>query len=195
MLDGLYSPTAEFRWYKAPVVRSLTAPISMFTAPSRKEMEILFENSFDEWSQRVQRPMWEVEDTDWEDYLEQQDNSGLLKATIGGLGGVKIAREVKLAYRDAVLLALACHRYRKANQEWPTSLDQLMGEWLNETPIDRINGKPLNFRIKEDALVIYSLGHDGDDDGGVNTDSKTPWLDKTGDGDWIVWPQADSSAF
>ena len=49
----------------------------------------------------------------------------------------------------------------------------------------------LNFRIKEDSLVIYSLGHDGDDDGGVNTASETPWLDKTGDGDWIVWPQAD----
>ena len=190
VLEGLNS-SGKHRWHYVPIVRSIIAPISMFSAPSRKEMENMFEDSFKEWSERLKRPMWETENTDWDEYLDQQDDSGLLECFFGGITPVKNVREGKLAYRDAVLLALACHRYRKANQEWPTTLDQLVGKWLKDTPIDRINGKPLNFLVKDDKLVIYSLGHDGDDDGGVSTDSETPWLDKTGDGDWIVWPQAD----
>ena len=190
-LRGLTGEKNSGQWYDAPIVQSLAGPISLFSAPSRKEMEDMFENSFAEWGERVKRPMWEAEDTDWEEHLKQQDDLGLLYAFLGKISSIKNARETKRAYRDAVLLALACHRYQKANQEWPTSLDQLLGKWLKDTPIDRINGKPLNFRIKDDAPIIYSLGHDGDDDGGVSTDSKTPWLDKTGDGDWIVWPQAD----
>ena len=181
----------ESSWYDASFLRPVTDPISLFSAPSRKEMEMKIEASGEEWKKRTRHPMWEVETTDWDEYLKQQDDSGLLLCLMGGIGDVKTVREGKLAYRDAVLLALACHRYRNANQDWPTSLDQLVDKWLKDTPIDRINGKPLNFRIKDDKLVIYSLGHDGDDDGGVSTDSDTPWLDKTGDGDWIVWPQAD----
>ena len=176
----------ESLWNDAPFLR----PISLFSAPSRKEMEMKIEASHEQWIERIQSPMWEVETTDWDESLKEQDDSGLLEVLLIGLDHVKIARETKLAYRDAVLLALACHRYHKANQEWPTNLDQLVGKWLKNTPIDRINGKPLNFRIKDDAPVIYSLGRDGDDDGGVNKDLKAPWLDKTGDGDWIIWPQA-----
>ena len=188
VLDDL---KGKHRWCYAPIVRSIIDPVSMFSAPSRKEMENMFADTFAEWSERMKRPMWETEDTDWAEHLKQQDDSGLLECFFSGVMHTKNVREVKLAYRDAVLLAIACHRYHKSNQEWPESLDQLMGKWLNDTPIDRINGKPLNFRIKDDKLIIYSLGHDGDDDGGVSTNSDTPWLDKTGDGDWIVWPQAD----
>ena len=193
LIHGLFRTASEEEspWYDARFFRSVSAPVTLFTAPTRHEMETIIADSHKEWIERIQRPMWEVEVTEWDEYLKRQDDSGLLQALIPGIASVKTARELKLAYRDAVLLALACHRYHKANQEWPTSLDQLVGEWLKDTPIDRINGKPLNFRIKDNAPVIYSLGHDGDDDGGVNTDSTAPWLDKTGDGDWIVWPQTD----
>ena len=193
LIHGLFGTATEEEspWYDARFFRPVTDPITLFTAPTRKEMETMIADSHEQWIERIQRPMWETGDTDWDEYLKRQDNSGLLEVLLLGIDQVKNARELKLAYRDAVLLALACHRYHKANQEWPTNLDQLAGKWLKDTPIDRINGEPLNFRINDDAPVIYSLGHDGDDDGGVNTDSDVPWLDKTGDGDWIVWPQAD----
>ena len=189
--DLLWSPNEESSWYDTPFLRPATAPISLFSAPTRKEMENLIDDSWGEWSKRMQRPMWEAEDSDWAEYLKEQDDSGLLLTFLGGFGNLKDSREVQLAHRDAILLALACHRYHKANHEWPTSLDQLVGKWLKDTPIDRINGEPLKFRIKENAPVIYSVGQDGDDDGGVNPASGIAWRDKNVDGDWILWPQTD----
>ena len=181
----------ESTWLQGSFVRSATAPVRLFSAPSRAEIEAMMEDAYEECNDRMRRPMWEADRTDWKEFLESEDDTGLLLSVLGGMGNMKNAREVKLAYRDAVLLALACHRYKKANQTWPANLDQLKGKWLKDTPIDRLNGKPLNFRIKDGAPVIYSLGHDGDDDGGVNTNSDAPWLDQDADGDWVVWPQAD----
>ena len=181
----------ELPWYHDSYVRAAIAPVDLFLAPSRREMVAMLEDTYENLRERMKHPMWEPEETDWEEYVNTQEESGLLGSLIVGLGHAKNAREVKLAYRDAVALALACHRYKKANGKWPESLDQLTGKWLTDTPIDRLNGKPLNFTIKDDAPVIYSLGHDGDDDGGVNTNSDAPWLDQNGDGDWVVWPQAD----
>jgi len=135
--------------------------------------------------------MWEDKEFDFEAYLDERDSSGMLMGLLTAMDHVTAAREVKIAYQDAVVLAIACHRYKRANGNWPTELNQLSGKWLSKTPIDRLNGKPLNFVIKDDAPVVYSLGHDGDDDGGVNTNSTVPWLDQDGDGDWVVWPQAD----
>ncbi|QEG25100.1 hypothetical protein [Mariniblastus fucicola] len=189
-MTGLY-PAEEEPWHENSYVRSMTAPVNLFSAPTRMETVTLVEESFDELEQRVHRPMWEDRDFTLEERLEEKDGSGMLSGLIGQLGRLKDAREIKIAYQDAVLLAIACHQYRRAEGEWPDKLEQLKGKWLEQTPIDRLNGKPLNFVIKDDAPVVYSLGHDGDDDGGVDTDSNTPWLDQNGDGDWVVWPQAD----
>jgi hypothetical protein len=68
---------------------------------------------------------------------------------------------------------------------WHSQLDS---KWLTTTPIDRLSGKPLSFAIHDESPVVYSKGHDGDDDGGVNTDSDAPWLDQDADGDWVLWP-------
>jgi len=177
-------------WLEKPMVRSITGPVSLFTAPSRKEMELLVEEAFAELEARIQKPMWEDSDSSFEEYLNEKDDSGMLAGLFMSMQQVKAASEVKIAIQDAVVLALACHRYKRANGDWPKGLDKLSGKWIKKTPIDRLNGKPLNFVIKNDAPVVYSLGHDGDDDGGVNT-TDIPWLDHEGDGDWVIWPQAD----
>ena len=180
---------SEPQWHERPFVRNITGPTALFTTQSRKEAEEVITETYDELSRHMNTKMWEDSDFDYQAYIAEKDSSGLLKSIVFVPSQIKQSREVKIARQDAVLLALACHRYKRANDQWPTSLDQLEGKWIDRTPIDRLNGKPLRFTIKDNAPMIYSVGHDGDDDGGVNTDSDAPWMDRNGDGDWVVWPQ------
>ena len=155
-------------------------------------MESLVDEAFEQLEKDSQLTMWQwlESDFDFDAFLKEKDESGFLFGVIGARG-TGLFREVKIARQDAVLLALALHRFKRSEGEWPTKLDQLKDKWIDRTPIDRLNGKPLSFAIKDDAPVVYSIGHDGDDDGGVNTDSSAPWLDQQGDGDWVLWPSND----
>ena len=113
----LYQKVAgeESSWYDTPFLRSVTDPISLFSAPSRKEMENMIDDSWEEWSKRMQLPMWEAEESSWKEYLDQKDDSGMLSMLLGAYRFQDV-REFKLAYRDAVILAIACHRYRTGQQ-------------------------------------------------------------------------------
>ena len=71
----------------------------------------------------------------------------------------------------ALIVALACERFRLAHGNWPTSLKDLLPEYLIEIPIDPYTGKEMIYRILPDGVVIYSVGHDLTDNGGEVLDS------------------------
>ena len=64
------------------------------------------------------------------------------------------------------IAALAVERYRLSHGGWPDSLDALVPAYLPRVPIDPYNGAPLRFVRKTDRVVVYSVGPDGQDDGG-----------------------------
>ncbi len=63
--------------------------------------------------------------------------------------------------------AVAAERYRRAQGRWPASLADLIPAQLREVPADPYDGAPLRYRRLDDGVVIYSVGPDGKDDGGV----------------------------
>jgi hypothetical protein len=64
-------------------------------------------------------------------------------------------------------IAVAVERYRRAHGEaLPTALTDLVPAYLAAIPEDPLTGKPLLYRIAEDAYTIYSVGPNGKDDGG-----------------------------
>ncbi len=71
----------------------------------------------------------------------------------------------------ALIVALACERYRLAHGTWPTSLKDLQPDYLKEIPIDPYTGKEMIYRLLPDSVVIYSVGHDLTDNGGEVLDS------------------------
>ncbi|MFO0843017.1 MAG: hypothetical protein U0797_11580 [Gemmataceae bacterium] len=71
------------------------------------------------------------------------------------------------AHTSCVRAALAAERFRLANKRWPKSLDELCPAFLPLVPHDPYTGDPLVFSEREDGVVIYSVGMDGTDDGGV----------------------------
>jgi hypothetical protein len=70
-------------------------------------------------------------------------------------------------------VALAAERYRLARGTWPPALEALMPDFLAKVPVDPFDGEPLRYRRLEDRIVIYSVGEDGQDDGG-ETESTWP---------------------
>lgn len=64
--------------------------------------------------------------------------------------------------------ALACERYRIIHRRWPKRLEELVEvSLIAEVPADPIDGAPLRYRLLPDGAVVYSVGLNRADDGGV----------------------------
>jgi hypothetical protein len=77
------------------------------------------------------------------------------------------------AYLRCAYVALAVERYRLTHGRWPDSLAEVVPKFLRMLPGDPYNGQPLHYRRTKDGVVIYSVGPDGNDDGG-KVDRKNP---------------------
>ncbi len=77
--------------------------------------------------------------------------------------GVRSRVELRCA-----IAALAAERYRRDKGRWPDKLEALReADYLTQFPVDLYDGKPLRFRRLDDGLLIYSVGPDGEDNGGL----------------------------
>ena len=95
--------------------------------------------------------------------------------------------------RDAAITVIALHRYRLAHGDFPPALDQLVPEFLPTLPLDPMDGKPLRYRLKTSGPVLYSIGADGFDGGGVRAEEEQdayPGAESPDDGDWVLYPLA-----
>ena len=99
--------------------------------------------------------------------------------------------------RDLAVAAIAIKRYQLRYGKLPADLGALVPEFLAEAPRDRMDGKPLRYRVNAQAgFMLYSVGSDGTDNGGDGAQANGPspttppnnWLSGK---DW-VWPQPAS---
>jgi hypothetical protein len=69
---------------------------------------------------------------------------------------------------DLARVAIALERYRLAHGTYPELLDALAPQLLKQLPHDIIDGQPLQYRRSSDGqFVLYSVGWNETDDGGV----------------------------
>ena len=96
---------------------------------------------------------------------------------------------------DLARTAIALERYRLVHGEFPDSLNALPPQFIESIPYDVIGGKPLHYRLTDQGqFVLYSVGWNETDDGGVmgySNGGKS--LDITA-GDWVWFSnQIDSN--
>jgi hypothetical protein len=65
------------------------------------------------------------------------------------------------------IVAVAAERYRRDTGRWPAVLDDLTGGHLKAVPVDPYDGKRLRYKHLPDGVIVYSVGPDGEDNGGV----------------------------
>ncbi len=88
---------------------------------------------------------------------------------------------------DLARVAIALERYRLVHGKYPESLDPLAPQFMGIIPHDIINGQPLHYqRTTDGQFVLYSVGWNETDDGGVVVLSKgsTSRVDIS-KGDWV----------
>lgn len=112
-----------------------------------------------------------------------------------------------------VRTAIAIERHRHRHGSLPGSLDKIDADLLSVDPLDVIANEPLRYRVEGDSFVLYSVGDDRDDDGGVQRIETTRSGDPRNmppnyissaeadeindsdpdsiDGDWILFPNPE----
>ena len=91
----------------------------------------------------------------------------LVRLLCPAIGKVAAAdRRSRVDLRCAVV-AVAAERYRQTKKKWPASLEALReAGYLSQIPMDLYDGQPLRMRRTDEGLLIYSVGPDGEDNGG-----------------------------
>lgn len=116
-----------------------------------------------------------------------------------GYKGIFTGFFVKLAEAETakrvLVTVLALKRYHLQHGAYPANLDELVPNYLKQVPIDFMDGKPLRYRLRPDGdFLLYSVGEDGEDNGGDPSRGKTGsqynWLA----GRDAVWPRAATPA-
>lgn len=85
-------------------------------------------------------------------------------------GAFAAAARVEARNRTAAT-ALAAERYRRQHGRFPEKLEQLTPKFLPAVPTDPFDGQPLRYAASENRRVVYSIGPDGVDDAGQETDN------------------------
>jgi hypothetical protein len=78
---------------------------------------------------------------------------------------------IDVGHRSQALLrcgvaALAVERFRQDRGRWPTALAELVPQYLAQPLADPFDGQPLRLARTSQGIVVYSVGFDGQDNGG-----------------------------
>jgi hypothetical protein len=68
---------------------------------------------------------------------------------------------------QALAALIAIERFHRDRGQYPESLEVLLSEgFIDRLPADSFSGKPLVYRRQTEGFILYSVGIDGQDDGG-----------------------------
>ena len=102
-----------------------------------------------------------------------------------GLGQAAMRLAYGQASVDLSRTAVALERCRLARGAFPEALDALSPQFIAKVPLDVIGGQPLKYRrTPEGSFVLYSVGWNETDDGGLAGFDKDGAVDLQS-GDWI----------
>jgi hypothetical protein len=89
------------------------------------------------------------------------------------------------SYVNLARIACALERHRLARNNYPETLAALVPQFITQLPHDIINGEPLKYHRTDDGqFVLYSVGWNETDDGGVVGLTKNGNFDPN-QGDWV----------
>jgi hypothetical protein len=109
---------------------------------------------------------------------------------LSGAGRISAREQISV---DLARTAIALERYRLAHGEYPELLDALAPKFISEIPHDVIGGGPLKYRREADGqFVLYSIGWNERDDGGITVIAKGGSQPQFEEGDWVWrYPKAE----
>ncbi len=87
---------------------------------------------------------------------------------------------------DQAIIACALERFYVANKSYPETLPQLVPKHLATLPHDAITGEPMKYqRTTDGSYKLYSVGWDGQDNGGLPALTDKPSRNEEAGRDWV----------
>jgi len=155
--------TARFTGQSAP---SLGDDLRLWTpgsAKSQRAAMLRYMNRYVELAkllpEQQQAPFRQLEAT-------TKDQPVLVRLLVPTLSKISDAARRSQAQLRCAIVAVAAERYRLAKGRWPGTLDLLKeAGYIREAPSDPY-GQPLRWLRLDDGFEVYSIGPDGEDNGG-----------------------------
>lgn len=209
----------EFHEILTQKLQHVAAPASLAVLATRKQMTEKADELYEKANLRFTAPIYAENMQDFEDELVGLGVKYFaIDQCFPAIQQVRTAMFRTIANQAGVTAGIAVMRYKREHGQFPESLDDLLGNYITELPIDQLSGDPLKYLRTEDGFQIYSVGLDEDDDGGaplmVLSDGGSPntnWSEEIRDqqdwrphraaefpfhrfpseedGDWIIWPR------
>ena len=66
-----------------------------------------------------------------------------------------------------VVAAVALERFKAEHGSYPDKLEELVPDFCKSVPMEPVEGVALRYRKTANSMVVYSVGVDGKDDGGL----------------------------
>lgn len=169
MSEGYVEPDTRMSTEVSLEVHAL-GPVSVALTASRKETRARWEQIMAEVAAIQALPMWEWAEhpSAPTDRFSDEDKARypVLAVLVPGAGSAIEKSEFAHQRRDAVTVAVALERFRRATGAYPASLDALVPAYLASVPRDLMDGEPLRYRLTESGPLVYSVGMDRVDNDG-----------------------------
>ncbi len=154
-------------------------PVAGLVMANRRELLIEYDSWMDRIVAEARLPLWERPHQGVETALEMKHDETLwmtkyfmIWTLIPALSRAGMQESLIRMRRDAVVTALALELWRRDHGgAWPEELAPLVPQYLPALPMDQFTGEALGYRVRADGkVVVYGVGLDLDDDGGVEPD-------------------------
>jgi hypothetical protein len=109
------------------------------------------------------------------DILTAKDPAGWIIANsmLSTMGRAHSRYVGRIANLRATRIVLAVVMFKRDEGRLPQRLDELVPKYLTSVPDDPFDRKPMKYRLDDDgSWVVYSVGYDGKDDGGIQDPDK-----------------------
>ncbi len=203
-------------------------PVIDFIMLSRREMLDEIEGMMTLYESEAHGPLWEAGESRaaqrlnaWADDPVERIRRLPLCFLMPAMEKAYCHSQFAVGERDALLTAIALEMHRRRAGDWPATLDDLTPTILPSAPLDRFDGQTLRYLVKDGRPILYSVGGDRDDDGGMPPGRSAPgepyfdaakrWISlerieqapqtddgekqlSIPDGDWILWPRCKQEA-
>ncbi len=167
----------------------LPAAKALFAHPNKHESIEMADRYYDFWAEMIHKTPGRIRA---ESIDVKEQGMQIVKGNILlGILTPAFGKINELSHRGrtevrATLTILSLLRHKKDKGFFPEELGELIAAgYLKEPPMDPYSDKPLVYKRTDDGFILYSIGADFDDDGGL----KSKWgEDQPHGGDQLFWP-------
>ncbi len=190
--------------------------LAMVAVADRRTTLVMHDRLMGEAHALTTQPLWRMDTSRFDALVENFTSTPLRTARFlpvvwvtPAVPRLHASMEIVRSSRDATLVVIALELHRRRHGAYPASLDELVPVFLPAVPPDRFDGNPLRYILRDGQPLLYSIGVDGIDDGGVPP-RKGPrgvgqWSPPAAlerslatqlgrdrqSGDWVLWPTID----